>query len=310
MKKTCPVLLGLLLMAAPATVQAQLQYTVNADNTVTITNYIGPPWTLTIPTNINGRTVTSIGDWAFEANTSLTSIAIAGSVTSIGAGAFFDCTGLTSVTIPGSVTNIGEEAFGVCVLLTSIAIPGGVANIGDDEFYSCYDLTNVTIATGVTSVGQGSFIHCTSLARLTIPGSVTNIGTNAFAYCFSLTSVYFQGSPPTYGVGSAVFAGDSSNPTIYYLPGTSGWFSPFCGLPAVLWNPVIQTGGAGLGVRSNQFGFNITGTAGIPVAVEACTNLASPVWTRLQTITLPGSFDFSDSQWTNYSRRFYRIISP
>ena len=31
-----------------------------------------------------------------------------------------------------------------------------------------------------------------------------------------------------------------------------------------------------LGVRTNRFGFTITGTADIPVVVEACTNLASP----------------------------------
>ena len=45
--------------------------------------------------------------------------------------------------------------------------------------------------------------------------------------------------------------------------------------------------------------------------VEACTNLASPVWTPLQTITLTnGSFYFSDPQWTNYPGRFYGLGSP
>jgi hypothetical protein len=45
--------------------------------------------------------------------------------------------------------------------------------------------------------------------------------------------------------------------------------------------------------------------------VEACTNLAHPVWQPLQTNTLTGGLaHFSDAQWTNYARRFYRISSP
>jgi hypothetical protein len=61
-------------------------------------------------------------------------------------------------------------------------------------------------------------------------------------------------------------------------------------------------------VKSNQFGFNITATNNFTVVMEACTNLANPVWTPLQTLTLTnGSIYFSDSQWTNYPGRFYRL---
>ena len=50
---------------------------------------------------------TSIGDYAFEDCTKLTSIEIPDSVTDIGYEAFQSCTNLTSVTIPDSVTSIG-----------------------------------------------------------------------------------------------------------------------------------------------------------------------------------------------------------
>jgi hypothetical protein len=102
-----------------------------------------------------------------------------------------------------------------------------------------------------------------------------------------------------------------TNATVYYLPGTSGWSSTFADRPAVLWNPLIQAGDASFGVRSNQFGFNITGTTNIPIRVEASANLASPVWIPLQTLTLTnGLFYFSDPQWTNYPGRYYRISAP
>jgi hypothetical protein len=79
----------------------------------------------------------------------------------------------------------------------------------------------------------------------------------------------------------------------------------------MLWNPQVQTTDASFGVRTNRFGFSITGTTNIPIVVEASTNLASAGWTALQTCTLiNGSIYFSDPQWTNYPARFYRLRSP
>jgi hypothetical protein len=95
------------------------------------------------------------------------------------------------------------------------------------------------------------------------------------------------------------------------LPGTTGWGTTFGGRAAVLWNPSIQTTNASFGVRTNQFGFTITGTANIPIVVEASASLASASWTPLQTCTLTnGSIYFNDPQWTNYPARFYRVRSP
>jgi len=102
-----------------------------------------------------------------------------------------------------------------------------------------------------------------------------------------------------------------TNVTVYYLPGTAGWDSTFGGRPTVLWNPQIQTGDAGFGVRANSFGFNIAGNSNLVVVVEACTNLSDPVWTPLQTNTLTGgSASFSDPQRTDYTGRFYRLRTP
>ena len=88
-------------------------------------------------------TVTSIGSFAFEFCTSLTSIIIPASVTSIGDDAFYGCTGLTSVTIPSSVTSIGNSAFNRCEGLTSIIIPSTVTSIGYRAFEGCTGVTDV-----------------------------------------------------------------------------------------------------------------------------------------------------------------------
>ena len=90
--------------------------------------------------------VTSIGAWAFEGCSSLTSIEIPDSVTSIGQGAFSGCFNLIRITIPNSVTSIGNSAFSSCWRLTSITIPDSVTSIGWSAFYNCRNLTSIKFA--------------------------------------------------------------------------------------------------------------------------------------------------------------------
>ena len=162
----------------------------------------------------------------------------------------------------------------------------------------------------VTSIGADAFQNIASLTSVTMPGSITNLGAGAFSDCTSLTSVYFQGNAPT--ADSTVFSGD--NVTVYYMAGTAGWsvFSANTGVPTAAWwlpNPVILTcANTSFGVQNNALGFTISWATNISVVVEACTNLACPVWIPLQTNTLTnGSCYFSDPHWTNYPSRYYLV---
>jgi BspA type Leucine rich repeat region (6 copies) len=265
--------------------------------------------------------VINIGDGAFADCDSLTNVVIGTNVITIGDGAFSGIgvsDPLLSVIIPNSVTNIGDSAFAACTSLTSVTIGNSVTSIGNWAFDSCTSLTNVTIPDSVMSIGDGAFYYCFSLTSVTIPSNVTSIGEWAFATGnTSLKSVYFKGNAPA--VDLSVFSDDDAydynyNATVYYLPGTTGWddFSANTGIPALPWLPLIQTtGDTSFGVRTNQFGFNIAWASGQTVAVEACTNLANPVWSPVATNTLTGdSSYFSDPQSSNYPARFYRLRSP
>ena len=147
-----------------------------------------------IPIEIDGKSVTSIGEYAFYKCTSLTEITIPDSVTSIGYGTFSGCTSLTEITIPDSVTSIGEYAFRGCTSLTEITIPDSVTSIGQYAFCVCTSLTEITIPDSVTSIGEGVFFGCTSLTEITIPDSVTSIEGYAFSDCTNLKSITFLGS--------------------------------------------------------------------------------------------------------------------
>ena len=233
------------------------------------------------------------------------SYAIPAGVTNIGEGAFWWCIGLTSVTIPDSVANIGGNAFAYCGGLTNVTIGDGVANIVN-AFSDCTNLGRIAIPGSVANIEDG-FHSCARLTNVTIFGSITNME-SGFAECYSLASVYFSGNAPN--ADPSAFE-DDTNVTVYYLPGAIGWSNTLAGVPALLWNPVIQTGDGSFGARNNQFGFNITGTTNIPIAVEASTNLASPVWTPVASLTLTnGLFYFSERLQGNRSSRFYRVSSP
>ena len=274
----------LLLMTLPSVLCAQFDYATN-DGTITITGYTGAGGALSIPSTITGLPVTSIGD-----------------------SAFYDETGLTSVMVPSSVTNIGDYAFYGCTSLTGMTIPNRVTRIGNYQFRGCTSLASITMPSGVTGIGFGAFAYCVSLTSVPIPHSVSSIGFQAFASCTNLTGVYFQANAPT--LGSYAFDGDNLT-TVYYLPGTTGWLATYGGRPTVLWNPTASTSAPNFGVRNNRFGFTISGSANIPLVVEASASAANSPWLSLQNCTLTnGSIYFSDAQWINYPRRTYRIRSP
>jgi hypothetical protein len=211
-----------------------------------------------------------------------------------------------SYTVPNCITNIGNSAFDSCASLTSVTIPNNVTSIGEWAFDSCTGLTSVTIGNGVTSIPLQAFVGCTSLTNVMIGNGVNNIVAFAFDSCTNITGFFFQGNAPL-SVNTSAFTNDN-NAIVYYLPGTTGWGLTLGGLPTALWLPRVQTGDGSFGVQTNQFGFNINWASGQKVVVEACTNLANPVWSPLGTYILTnGTAYFSDSQWMNYPDRFYRI---
>lgn len=62
---------------------------------------------------------------------------------------------------------------------------------------------------------------------------------------------------------------------------------------------------------SGLFGFNITGPTNATFVVQACTNLANPVWIPIATNTLNnGTNYFNDAQWMNQPCRYYRVNEP
>ena len=152
------------------------------DGTVIITKYAGNDTVFEIPSEIDGKKVTGIGNRAFQNSTSLTNATIPDGVTHIDECAFQGCSSLTDIALPDSLAIIDSYAFNNCAMLTSITIPNGVTRIEWATFYGCSALTDLVLPDSVTYIGYKVFFDCPSLKTVTIPASVTDIGEYAFGY--------------------------------------------------------------------------------------------------------------------------------
>lgn len=163
---------------ASAATSGDFEYKV-LNGTAEITAYNGSAAELTIPSELGGYAVTSIGSKSFYKNTSITTLIIPDSVKNIGDSAFSMCK-LTSLTLGDGVTTIELQAFMGCPL-TSITFGNNLRVIGDKTFVGCKSLTNIAIPDGVLRIGMNAFQNCANLASVTIPDSVISVGGSAFS---------------------------------------------------------------------------------------------------------------------------------
>ena len=237
--------------AAGTGVCGDYEYEYYTDGTACITKYNDRETVVVIPSELDGYSVTAIGDWAFG-DCSVTSVTIPDSVIEMGANPFMDCNFLTQIivsashpalevidgvlfdknekrlityscaftakeyAIPQGIMKIGDYAFYYCTSLTAVTIPDSVTEIGDWAFFYCKSLTAVTIPEGVTAIGDDAFFWCTSLTAVTIPDSVTEIGANPFEDCSKLVKINVSPDHPTLTVIDGVLFEKTSERLVTY----------------------------------------------------------------------------------------------
>ena len=271
------------------------------DDCVTITGYTGTDTVVTIPSLIDGLSVTSIRYSAFYGCTSLTSVTIPDSVTSIGNYAFESCTSLTSITIPDSVTSIGDYVFqdtayyknsenwendvlyidnhlikAENTLSGEYAIKEGTKTIAVNAFYDCSSLTSITIPDSVQSIGVWSFGNCTSLTSITIPDSVKSIGGSAFYGCSKLTSINVDSENTYYTSLDGVLFNKDKTTLVKYPEGKTE-------TSYVIPDSVTSIGGSAFYNCSKLTSITI------PDSVTSIGNYAFRYCSRLTSITIPDS---------------------
>lgn len=202
-------------------------YCLDADGGACILEYTGSDSSLSIPQEMDGHPVRSIGEKAFYECDSLTEVELPEGLTAIGKNAFSVCISLKKIELPESLASIGYGAFSSCrsmerfvvspenahfaaidgvlyekttkTLLAyprgrqdaAFAVPEGISVIGDYAFPYCNFLTEVELPESLTTIGQGAFAACGLLRKIELPEGLTTIGTDAFLGCKSLTEIEF-----------------------------------------------------------------------------------------------------------------------
>jgi hypothetical protein len=125
-----------------------------------------------------------------------------------------------------TVTIIGYTGGGGIVVIPDNIDNMPVVAIGDQAFEYRTNLISVTIPNSVRSIGMFAFENCDLLNNVTIGNSVVSIGSYAFFDCHNLTKAYFLGNAPS--IGQETFYHVSSNFTVCYTAGSTGFTNPWC----------------------------------------------------------------------------------
>ena len=146
--------------------------------------------------------VSYLPDEAFSHCTGVKTIGIPNTVTTIGAYAFDNCTSLTSLVLTDGtsagkagadltrVINISEYAFNKCGALSSVNF-GGELSIIDKCAFASSGLKTVVVPSCVDLIGEGVFKNCDGLGTMTVP----YLGSTSFEN--GKLSYFFEGSVPS-----------------------------------------------------------------------------------------------------------------
>lgn len=121
------------------------------------------PTDLIIPSEYDGKAVTTIPDYAF-----------------VDLETGYGCGSVKKLTIPSSIKSIGVYAFAGATSLIKVTFSDGLLTIGDWAFSNANKLEYVILPDSLTAIGRDAFSSCSSLKAVYIPESVATVGTNVF----------------------------------------------------------------------------------------------------------------------------------
>ncbi len=198
----------------------------------------------------NLGSISTINNYAFVRNKSISYITFSTNVTTIGSSAFKNCTALTKVqfgtdatTAQCNVTSIGSSAFGGCTAIDKIIVYGGIekwlainfnsndanplgaSTAATRQFYvngttDAYKVTTPTISNNIPSY---AFYNNNTITSITINEGVIVIGNYAFKQCSALENISLPSTIAT--IGSDAFYNCNALTSYSYASDIEHWIN-------------------------------------------------------------------------------------
>ena len=202
------------------------EYRVLKDGTIELKNFLGENRLgIIVPDEIDGKTVTSIGQGCFYRQTNTKKFVLPNTIKHIGEHAFDYCHDIKSFFIPSSVEKIEFPTFCFCDSLYNLevsknnktldsrdncnaiietktnkliggchgsCIPNGVVEIDDFALQWCEGIKELVIPDSVEIIGTYAFAFCTGLKKITISSKIKSIGSGPFWGCDNLETIEFK----------------------------------------------------------------------------------------------------------------------
>ena len=253
-----------------------------------IDEYLGDSSEVSIPWSFAKEYVTTIGDYAFNENTTITSVTTTSKIESISDYAFNRCTSLETVVLCDSLTSLGVGCFYGTVALDDVDLINTSITSVPAYCFAESGVFEVNLPETCTSIGNMAFYHCSSLEKILIPDSVTEIADNAFLECPNVT---IYGNEDSYAIAYA-----QENNIPYFINGTTTYLvgdADHDGTISVLDATVIQKylaslisdedGWIRMAGSTDGMVLNITHATAIQKYL-ACIEISDPVGTEVTRI--------------------------
>lgn len=219
-------------------------------NTIAITDYKGYDTEVTIPSKIDGYTVTGVEN--------------------------MDTSNIKKIVMPDTVTYIGESAFADSsdgVPLEEVVLSKNLKTIGPWAFSRCFELKSIDIPESVNEIEYGAFSGCYSLENFNVSKN-TDFGENVFGENFwsSMNALSDDYNTWLYDDNASDFF--VWNGCLFAYRGSSK-------------TPIIPSGVCGIGDKVFE-NSDITGVT-IPEGVRYINNGAFKECTSLKSVKFPNS---------------------
>lgn len=265
------------------------------DGTIEIRSYTGKRKYITVPDTIDGKPVSSIGDFAFKNKNKLREVVLPDTVNHIGIGAFTGCTNLVTIYIPANVTEIETEAFRGNVRLSTVAFKG---------------------SSKLTAIGDLAFAYCSSLREFEVPSEVNYLNGSAFYGASSLRSIKVQKGNVDFASVDGVLFNYSKNTLVAFPAAKSNTYAlpdgvtvigdyafAYCKLEEVDLNKVES-----LGVYS--FAISALRKLDIPDTVCYAGKAAFYACSYLSDVTIGKGLTVLSQEMFMYNTRLEEIVIP